>query len=303
MRKLSDAFMADLLGKDDKLKAFLELVKRDHTLDLEIRNDSINIYYRGGSIALIEREEDTGKYSHSFDNKNYDKDKKYFKDKCEFTVDNFPQRKQAMDDFFARNNKSEREFQQLIVRENNYSNITSGTDYFIADIEYAEDDSRSDMIAIKWDSESQEKKYQKNLELALVEVKYGDKALNNKTSGMKAHLKKANAIDIEKLHDDMLVNFNQKIKLGLIPDLKKNNGKDLNTIKSLSKEKRIDFIFILINHDPASKVLRTELENIDENNYQNLRIKVAVSNFMGYGLYKENVYSLQDFKEKFKYTI
>ena len=44
---------------------FCEAVKKDHTLCLEIRENYINIYYRGG--CLLKLEENDGKYRASFD--------------------------------------------------------------------------------------------------------------------------------------------------------------------------------------------------------------------------------------------
>ena len=46
-RRLSDHFIADL--KVEILKALLDRVKADPTLCLEIRDEYINIYYRGGN--------------------------------------------------------------------------------------------------------------------------------------------------------------------------------------------------------------------------------------------------------------
>jgi len=43
-RKLSERFINDLLNGD--LKELLDYIKRDNTLDLQIRNNYINIYYR-----------------------------------------------------------------------------------------------------------------------------------------------------------------------------------------------------------------------------------------------------------------
>ena len=283
-RKLEDKFIADL--KDGELKKFLELVHKDDTLDLEIRENYINIYYRGGSIDKIDYKD--GKYQHYFD-PNYLGGKSIE----EITTDKFPEMKQAMDLYEKK--QIEKEFQQLIVRENNYSKIANSTDYYIADIEYQiGDNSRFDMIAVKWESESSKRKKGDNLELAVVEVKYGDVALAD-DSGIISHLKKAKDIKIESLQEEMKHCFNQKIELGLIPDL---SHKAENF-----KQEKIDFIFILINHDPSSSILRKELDKIDEKDYPNLNIKFAVSNFAGYALFKENIYSLEEFKKKFEKNI
>ena len=52
-------------------------------------------------------------------------------------VKEVPIHKHDMDIYFSQNNKLEREYQQLIERENNYSgDVSHNTDYFILDIEY-----------------------------------------------------------------------------------------------------------------------------------------------------------------------
>ena len=66
MRKLSDKFMGDLLNSDGVLHPILSRVKIDHTLMLAIRENYINIYYRGGNIIKI-LEHNKGFYQASFD--------------------------------------------------------------------------------------------------------------------------------------------------------------------------------------------------------------------------------------------
>lgn len=64
-----------------------------------------------------------------------------------------PRYKREMDGWFHRNSKNEREFQQLMARVNN---AAGSTDYYIADMEYAEMTelgARFDMVAFKWLSE------------------------------------------------------------------------------------------------------------------------------------------------------
>lgn len=174
-RGLSDQFMQDL--KVGKLKVLLEEVKKDHTLCLAIRNDYINIYYRGGNICKVKRK--NGGYEYSFDSKYLKDNQQDFKELFESgeigkIVKSFPKIKHEMDIYFSGKQKAEREFQQLIMRENNNSVISNDTDYFIADIEYANksNNSRFDMLAVKWPSTSTDRKNPKNIKLAFIEVKY-----------------------------------------------------------------------------------------------------------------------------------
>ena len=63
MRVLSESFMSDL--KQGKLNRLLQIVQKDDTLCLEIRENYINVYYRGGNILRVS-EMDPG-YSIKFD--------------------------------------------------------------------------------------------------------------------------------------------------------------------------------------------------------------------------------------------
>lgn len=312
-RKLSPEFIKNL--KEGILRPILQLIQNDHTLDLQIRKEYLNIYYRGGNLLKIKEMSEQSKYDIQFDNKytkikqpisficNIDnlKSVKNQKD-CDDLIKIIPNIKQTMDCYFAsKSKKNEREFQQLIVRENNYSgtNVTRSTDYYICDIEYAEKSGRYDMVAVQWESNSQARRNNKNLGLSLIEVKYGDTALREGKSGIIDHLNDVNNFLSQKdklnnLKNNMKEIFNQKIDLGLI-----NCG---NTINSLNDEKP-EYIFILINHDPEKSALSEELEKINEDNYQNINIRFVVSNFMGYSLYKNNIFSLTDFKKRYKNQI
>ena len=53
-----------------------------------------------------------------------------------------------MDCYFGENRSDEREFQQLMVRDNNFGSIANSTDYYVCDIEYDSDNGRFDMIAV-----------------------------------------------------------------------------------------------------------------------------------------------------------
>jgi len=76
-----------------------------------------------------------------------------------------------MNYFFAVRPKREREYQQLVERENN---DRKDSNYYIADIEYTETDSRFDMIAVHRKDRSDYTK----IKLAIIEMKYGEKAIS-----------------------------------------------------------------------------------------------------------------------------
>lgn len=293
MRGLSPQFLADL--KTGFLAPLLNRVKQDKTICLEIRADYINIYYRGGNLLKVTRQK--GGYRASFD-------RKYAKGSSAYPtglpkalantadiqawLDAMPQLKLAMDLWFGMNDKSEREFQQVIATVNNFGKQANDTDYYICDIEYASH-GRADMLALKWPSISTDKKNPRNVELALIEVKQGDKALTGK-SGLVAHAVTADQLvstsaKREKLSDEMMKLFNQKCKLGLI--------RAPRLISAITQAKP-EYILILIDHNPASKVLMRELTELDALNLQHIDIKIAVSNYMGFGLYQYNLKSLRD---------
>ena len=123
-RELSSTFMSDLLtGSLEKVLAYIH---KDNTLDVEIREKFINIYYRGGNILRI-IEIGISKYKFEYD-KNYlpnpapDLPSLISSSNWELY---FPLMKQAMDFYFSKHRKEEREYQQLVVRDNNYSSIAN----------------------------------------------------------------------------------------------------------------------------------------------------------------------------------
>lgn len=313
-RGLSSIFMANLMD-GGLLHPLLERVKKDPTLCLEIRNNYINIYYRGGN--LIEIKEKDGYIAH-FDT-NYCSGTKskviedlqdaynlQAKDDVEKWIEAIPSLKQAMDFWFGKHPKEEREFQQIVLRENNGSAVGNSTDYFIIDIEYDNhNDARFDLVAVEWESISTARKLQKGHRprLCFIEMKYGDGALSGE-AGIVDHIDKfksyVKSSGLNAIKEEMLEVFRQKRLLDLIPALKDNE----NNIEEFSSD--VDFMFLFANHDPASRKLKDILDQVSRE-YKpeelGFNLKFCTSNFMGYGLYKQNVFSLPDFMGKFKEQI
>lgn len=298
MRCLAKNFIENL--KFGLLGPILSLTKLDFTLCLEIRDNYVNIYYRGGNIIKIK--ENQGLFKASFDKKYLNKDLTKVPnlpvvlnspEDIEAWIDAIPFLKHEMDIWFGKHPKNEREFQQLMLRENNFGNSAKGTDYFICDIEYANHTGRFDLIAVKWPSSSVCRKNNRNLRLAFIEMKYLDNALTG-TAGLSKHVEDINTFlskseNLENIKEEMKLIFNQKLNLGLI-----NNQK---SIESFSEAKP-EFILALINHDPESSILRNELMKLPD--CPNTDIKVATSNFMGYGLYSHSIYGLDEFLRRFE---
>ena len=312
MRGLSDDFMNDLLNKSEgKLYPILERVKKDHNLMLAIRDGYINIYYRGGNILKVTECDDF--YQTFFDVK-YAKSgqcvanpEEEIKDQADAKkmVACLSDRKTVMDEYFAGGSKTtEREFQQLVARENNNSSISNETEYFVSDIEVTVPHlARFDIVAIRW--LASERKNGGKGQPALIEMKYGDVALEGK-AGLLKHLK-----DMEKLVKDkpkyinllqtMQSQFNQLDKLELL-DFK--HARNLKIVLFDEKKpavlKKPELIFILANHNPRSPklwkiLMRSELDDYEHSELFDL--KFYVNSFAGYGLHADCMYSLTEIRK------
>lgn len=305
MRKLSDVFLNDLCG--GLLQPLLVRVKQDNTLMLAIRDGYINIYYRGGNIVRI-KSKSNGRYSPTFDSQ-YNIFNKTLpclpadivsRNDVEMWLESLPRLKEIMDFYFSAHPKPEREFQQLVARENNDSTISNTSEYFISDIEFADSElgARFDMLAIRW--LASQRKDGNKCKAALIEMKYADGALDG-NAGLLKHLKDiddfiGNQTCYRNLLETMENQFNQLDQLGL---LKFNKGKS-NAKIALSVDDKPELIFILANHNPRSKKLQRVLEDpqielFDKSKNFNLRFYTA--SYAGYGLHKESMVTLTQFRQ------
>lgn len=308
MRELSETFMHDLLNPEGILHPILLRTKRDQTLMLAIRDGFINIYYRGGSILRV-TETNKGFYRAFFDER-YNKSGDVIpniptalkkRDDSKIWVDSFPNLKVLMDDFLSTFGKSEREFQQLVARENNFSSISNESEYFISDIEVTESDpgARFDMIAIRW--QATKRKSGDNCRVAFIEMKYGDSAVGGK-AGMLKHLKDIDALITNEKRYGILMHvienqFNQLDQLGL---LNFNKGKSFAKVK-LDPNQKPEMIFILANHNPRATALKSILDSPEMTAFgesQHFNLKFFVSSFAGYGMHSKCMLDLTEFRER-----
>jgi hypothetical protein len=310
MRELSQAFMNDLLNVDGLLHPILERVRQDHTLMLAIRGKYINIYYRGGSILRV-NESRNGSYKAFFDDK-YNKSEApspslpgTIKDQpaAKTWVDSFQDLKGLMDDHFAKHSKSEREFQQLIARENNVSAIANQSDYFVSDIEFADSSlgARFDILAIRW--LTSQRKSTSDCRPTLIEMKYGDASLGG-SAGVLKHLQDIDALisDGDKyktLLEMMEMQFNQLDELGLMNFNRVANWTKMKLDASLKPE----VIFVLASHNPRNSKLNTILSDPEIEAYDHspkFDLRFYVTGFAGYALHADCMATLAEFRELLK---
>ena len=304
-RILSEKFENDLLN--GCLKGLREHILADNTLMLAVRDGYVNVYYRGGNILKLSEKGDG--YDASFD-ENYTKGQSLqlpnspmrvaSETDIQQWVESFPVRKQIMDFWFAKNPKMEREFQQLVARENNTSPISNETEYFITDIELAIPGARFDMLAFKW--LSTERKADK-VRLALIEMKYGDGALTG-TSGIVAHLTQlgnflSDSESRKTLREMATKQINQLNRLGLIAH-KRTEGRDFDVV-----DDKCEVVFLFANSNPRATGLLKELTSSEFTalvaklgDYCDVRFFIA--NSAGYGMHEKCMVGLDAYVEFLK---
>ncbi|MBM9535975.1 hypothetical protein [Desulfobulbus alkaliphilus] len=308
MRKLSPGFMKSLIDHDGALHPILERIQRDNTLLLCIRDNYINIYYRGGNLLRITGNKHSQKYKAFFDT-NYNKNGFSINlpssdidssNDAELWSKSFSTIKEVMDSYFEKNKKSEREFQQLVVRENTRSNISNQTEYFVTDIELSSHNARFDMSAVK--ISSKDRKILKNCKPVFFEMKYSIDALKGK-SGMLKHIQDMDSLVSNKeIYDSIVENieiqFKDMYELGLI-NYKKPQNKDIEDF-SLNRDLKPEFIFILANCNPRSKnlldiITDPKMQAFASN--QHFDLKFFVSGYSGYALHSDCMFTLPEFQK------
>ena len=302
MRALSETFMSDFLH--GRLVSLLNRVRGDTTLDLQIRENRINVYYRGGSLLSASLERD-GRYLFVFDDRYLDfpgapvwslppSSVVGAAEDCDRWMSNIPNIKDVMDRWFAAHPRREREVQQILTRENTWdAMISAGTDYFICDIEYARNGGRADLVAVHWPSDGTARKRRTGHRLAFAELKYGDGALGGE-SGLVEHVRQAdelaaNSQTVADLKREMVGLFAQKHKLGLV---------ECKHVLEAFSDERPEMLLVIANHDPESTVLTRELTRIAANPPTHVDVLIGKASDFGYGLYEHNFVDLASYMQR-----
>lgn len=244
MRGISDSFVESLIS--GRLKFFLKKVKENRELyALAIRENYINIYYRGGNLLKITQKRN-GYHLH-FDkrycigttqHKLYDELNNAGKYDIDFYINNFYNLQKSMDEWFALHRKKEREFQHKLLHANSC----------IVDIEYqvrqqiANGEVKSmrfDMLAVQ------------NDKLLVIENKYGNGALTGSAGLSKHYNDICSVLCDEQLRSELLHSVQNiartKYRLGLT-----------EPIVQIDKAKT-EIIFLLANYNKNSRAIQIEV--------------------------------------------
>ena len=296
-RSISDGLMEIL--KKDYLK-ITEYVRVSPYIDMEMRGNCVMVYYRGGKILTIFENKTMEGLAEEYYNKK-DKNTKLLVPQIDTIEDYFAKAMHIIDMHeFTNSRLGEKEIQQRVVYENNLSVNACKTDYFVADIEWADNDTlggRADIIAFRWNHMEHKKRL---LQLTIIEVKQGEESIvtsvdnNGKISaGLLKHYDDFEKLRQDKdgvktLAEDMLIVLKQKMDLGLVKGLEKLFKDSRGNKKTPEILPEVDFLFLLSNYHHYSDNLKNELEKLPDD------ARFISSSFMGYGLYKDLIRSKKD---------
>lgn len=258
MRTLDKIFASELT-KGGLFHSIVEYVINDNTLDFEIRDSYINIYFKGNSILKLNENGSCEIHKKFLKGTSLSSSTISSKSDVKNYLYNIPLIKNNVIRVKSKRPTLEIEYEQLLIRSNNL-NKNVNSEIFLTDRQYADNinNSRFDLSGFFWSRKN--RKRNQTVPLTFIEVKY---SLNPDISDIDKQINKyynavnSNILDIAS-ETEYLKNL--KIELGLI-----NQSKDrLDALKTLKISKKIQdakFIIALIDFNPNSKLFdKTKLK-------------------------------------------
>jgi len=258
MRKLSAPFMQAL--KSGILADITDQVVHDFDLDLHIRDNYLNLYYKGNSLLKL-TETRPGRYQVDIHEK--------FKQGLDIPEELsdeaaarhfmrlIPHIKQNI--IIQGKGSLEIEYEQMIIRANNFE-PRNNSEYFIVDRQYPVDTGRFDLTGIYWNRNR--RRQGQEVPMCLMEVKF---AINQDIGQIHDQLEryyKAIKVRAASIAEEGESIFRQKLELGLY----KGSREQLEALQTLTFARdieRFQFILILVDYNPNSKMLKLRnLENL-----------------------------------------
>lgn len=255
-RRLSDSFIQALTS--GHLATLRVAVAKDSDLDLQIRENYLNVYYKGNSILKLD-ELANGRYRVNVHRK--------FMQTLPAPLPQHLVDARSAGDFVAaipllkqrivdlRLSSLETEYEQLIIRANNRE-PRNAVEYFFIDRQYAvENAMRFDLTGIVWPRERRHRGQE--VALCFIEVKF---ALNQDIQTVDQQLAgyygwvAEHAREVAAEAETML---RQKLDLGLF-DQPKDRLEAMKTLRVSADFKRYQFIVYLVDYNPHSTHLHLD---------------------------------------------
>jgi len=277
MRRLSENFLECL--KTGFLSSITDSVRSDPDLVLDIREDYINVYYKGNSLLKLS-ETSLSRYKAEIHKKfllRVNLNSNFTADTVPNFVNAIPALKQNIASLGRRS--LEIEYEQLIVRANN-DEFRNNTEYFIVDRQYAVREGRFDLIGIYWDS--RHRRRDQEVPICLMEIKF---ALNTDIREVHAQLEgyyDAVKPRVEQIADEMELIFHQKLDLGLYKQ-SKDRLSAMKTLRFVREIEKFQFIVVFVDYNPNSSLLDlTKLADLPFSE----QVKVF---FTGFAMWQQNL--------------
>lgn len=179
IRGINEDFVTDLKSENGKLHGLKKMLE-DKAFQMEIREDYLNIYYKGGNLFRVVPKMRSKGYAFEFDKKYLIRENEnkqavlaLFTTKTQIRdIESAIQKKDIfcaeMDAWFDKNKKAEREIQQKMC----LNNRPNDKGWYLLDIEYARPKcGRADMLFVK--------KENGQFKLYIVELKQGNGAISS----------------------------------------------------------------------------------------------------------------------------
>lgn len=281
------------------------IIISDDTLCPVLRRNRIDVYYRGFKAFSMAKDSIT-RNPDEFENELYAYDIPKEMSTGNF-IQSLPYIKQNIDLWMGAGNKSpyEREFMQMIMRENNSEKAGNLSDYFIVDMEhqYEKGGAIPDLVGLIMERGKRQKPV---FHLSIIEVKYLDRSFTG-TAGIHSHIADYvqlinNSDMLGEVKHDIGEMFYQSKKLGLLPGIK--NKYDRIDIS----DERPELLLALVsrNTNNGKNDRQDDVESLKSilekslNEYGDMLndVYVAGTAEMGFGLYSDRKTRLKVFLEQ-----
>ncbi|MFC1744441.1 hypothetical protein ACFL35_10645 [Candidatus Riflebacteria bacterium] len=294
LRILSENFTKNLVK--GIFSPILKRVKLDNDLDLQIREGYINIYFKGNS--LLKLKENGAIDIHKKFKKNIPDFPTYLKNATEcnnFVKNLLPKIKENIITTKASKDTLEIEYEQLLIRANNYTEKVNA-EYYIVDRQFAEKgQKRKNQMDLTGIFSNRNKRRASTLTVTpfIGEVKY---SLNKDISDIDAQIKKyyEQIVNNSALFFEQLEYLlHQKSKLGLF-NVSDGLLKKFKTAKVDDRIENLKIVIILIDYNPNSKLFN---QKVKRNIFQ-LPFKKNILVFnAGFAMWEQNLKNISKFVE------